>query len=155
MRRLATLIGAGGLVLLATACANEPRDVGFGASPPPVTSSAPSTEPELVPRPPEGGNEVPKGQVDVSALPEDYPRLVWLQGDDRTVGVHGQEGGCGKVSAAVTEQSAEKVRLHLTEKVPANSGPCTMDLRYPSLTVSLDQPLGDRTVVVTAETVQE
>jgi hypothetical protein len=162
MRHLAAkagTIGAGVLLLLGTACANSPDDqVGPGSGPslPRATSTSAPDLPSLPPgpppsTPPAGATAVPDAQVDASALPDGYPRMVWTEQDGRAVGAVAQEGGCGKASAEAPEQSADRVVVTLVETQPSQPQPCTMDLRYPTVNVSLDAPLGDRKVVLRAE----
>ncbi len=103
------------------------------------------------PDPPPRGRALPPAQVDSSALPPSYPRLVWTQDDGRPVGLYGQEGGCTHVHADLREQTPRLVRVALV-KIAAKSSPCTMDLRFPALAVQLDAPLGDRTVVLERQT---
>jgi len=56
------------------------------------------------------------------------------------------------VHADLREQTPRLIRVAVVE-VTTSSGPCTMDLRYPSLAVQLDAPLGDRTVVLERHTI--
>jgi hypothetical protein len=77
--------------------------------------------------------------------------LAWTEDDGDTLGVVAQEGGCGRSSVEVPEQTDAQVVVLMVETVPATPQMCTMDLRYPKLTAELDQPLGDRTVVLKAE----
>jgi hypothetical protein len=105
------------------------------------------------PAPPDGVQPLPSFQIDSSALPPGYPRLAWTQDEDRmVVGIYGQEGGCTHAHADLREQTSRLVRVAVVE-VTTSSGPCTMDLRYPSLAVQLDAPLGDRTVVLERHTI--
>ncbi|MFB9430801.1 hypothetical protein [Streptoalloteichus tenebrarius] len=140
-------------LVLVGACGEQRPEIGFGAPPAGGSSSTSATSepPDAdvpTPKPPGGGRALPQDRVDASALPDGYPRLVWLEGEDgKTLGAYGQEGGCGRVDAKVTEQTPQRVRILFTETVPT-SGPCTMDLRYPPRTVTLDAPLGDRQVVL-------
>lgn len=150
-----------GLALFGAACAAQPDHVGFGGQPhlqaptssemAPVSGDAPprteGARPDW-PAPPPGGTAVPAAQADASALPEGYPRLVWVQGDGRTVGAYGQEGGCTQVHSELREQTAQLVRIAFVE-VTMSPGPCTMDLRFRPLTVQLEAPLGERTVALT------
>jgi hypothetical protein len=76
---------------------------------------------------------------------------VWTEGDGRTVGLVAQEGGCGKAGVEIAEQTATSVVLIVFEATPAKPMMCTMDLRYPTFEVTLDQPLGDRSVVMKHE----
>ena len=150
-----------GLVLSGalTGCAGQPGNVGFGGYPPPPEGSASSTmiSPPAAgmrhawPGPPPGGSAVPAAQIDFTALPEGYPRLVWTEGDGRTVGATGQEGGCTQVHSELREQTSQHVRIAFVE-VTTSPGPCTMDLRYRPLTVQLDAPLAQRTVVLERQT---
>jgi hypothetical protein len=159
MRSLRTAVSAGVLLLLVTACANPQPQIGAGAgdpkpepqlsvsSSPAPTSSAPDVAPGEPP--PNGGVPVPLTKLDAAALPEDYPRSVWTEGDGTVIGVIGQEGGCSKVGVQVVEQSATSVHLELVETLPAEQQMCTMDIRFPPLTAKLDAPLAERTVVLT------
>lgn len=148
-----------------TACGAQPEDVGFGGQPsvqpqPPSAAvlSPPGSRPVPAqpgagvnpgwPGPPADGVEVPAGQVDAATLPEGYPRLVWTEDDGGVVGAIGQEGGCTQVHAELREQTPQLIRFAFVE-VTTSPGPCTMDLRFRPLTVQLDAPLGERTVVLT------
>lgn len=143
-----------------TGCAEPPEHVGFGGYP----SAAPqsSTTHTTIPPPaggvrrtwsgpPRGGSTVPAAQIDSTALPEGYPRLVWTENDGRTVGATGQEGGCARVHSELREQSSQRIRIAFVE-VTTSPGPCTMDLRYRPLTVRLDVPLAERVVVLERQT---
>ncbi len=141
-----------GLALFGAACAAQPDHVGFGGQPhlqaPHHRQATTSGEVAPWPAPPPGGTAVPAAQVDASALPEGYPRLVWIQGDGRTVGAYGQEGGCTQVHSELREQTPQLVRITFVE-VTMSPGPCTMDLRFRPLTRQLEAPLGERSVVLT------
>ncbi|HEY8373973.1 MAG TPA: hypothetical protein VIL00_14635 [Pseudonocardiaceae bacterium] len=163
MKRLVSTLIGGALVAVLAGCADE-GGVGFGGAPqveptttaPSSVTSEPAVMDPLMPQPPEGARALAEAQVDATALPEDYPRLVWTpEGDANAVGMYGREGGCGKVSAEVTEQTPKMVRVVLTETVPAKPQMCTMDLRFPPLTVQLDTPLGERVVVLEAKRVEQ
>lgn len=158
MRRLGATVAAAAIVLLAAACGQQ-EEVGFGGSPPttgtsddvPVsTRPIPSGEmPDpMNPAPPPGAQAVPAPKVDASALPEGYPRVVWTEGDGRAIGAYGvASGGCVEVRGEVAEQNAQRVVLRIIEHT-TSTGPCTMEIRYPPVTVKLAEPLGDRTVVL-------
>ncbi len=164
MRSLRTAVSAGALLLLVTACGSPQSQVGAGAGDPKpepqLSVSAPaeatSSAPDVAPGepPPNGGVPVPLAKVDAAALPEDYPRSVWTEGDGSVVGVIGQEGGCSKVGVQAVEQSATSVHLELVETLPAEQQMCTMDIRFPPLTAKLDAALGERTVVLTTKQVK-
>jgi hypothetical protein len=159
MKRLGTVVGAGVLLLLMSACANQPEDQNVSGERPTVTSesssepTSESTTPDRQPArtPPAGGTPVAATQLDTSTLPEGYPVLVWTEDDAGTVGVVAQEGGCGKASVEVPEQTETQVVVLMVETVPTSDQMCTMDLRYPKLTAELDQPLGSRQVVLKTE----
>jgi hypothetical protein len=162
MRSLGTALGAGVLFLLVTACANPTSSVGAGAGSGPELSTSASAPPSSDPNqiapgepPPNGGTPVPPEKVDATALPEDYPRSVWTEGDGAVIGVIGTEGGCSKVGVEVTEQSPTTVRVGLVETLPLADQMCTMDIRFPPLTAKLDAPLGDRKVVLTSRQQQK
>ncbi|MEU4802413.1 hypothetical protein [Actinosynnema sp. NPDC023587] len=160
MRSLGTAIGAGALLLTLVGCAStQPAlDAGNGGGPTLTTapSSPPSSEePEFESPVPPGGKEVPKAKLDATAVPEGSPRTAWTEGDGSTLGLIGQEGGCGKASVELTEQSAQAVKVVLVETTPKDAEVCTMDIRHPPLTVKLDAPLGERTVVLSVRQDQE
>ncbi|WP_436495870.1 hypothetical protein [Actinokineospora sp. HUAS TT18] len=130
-------------ILIALAgCGNRP----VGEAP---IATAPAAQPGV--NPPAQGTPVPDSRVDGSALPEGFPRKVWTESNGSALGVVAQEGGCGKASVEVTEQSASRVTLTLVETTPSEPRQCTMDIRFPELGVDLEKPLGDRTVVLRAE----
>jgi hypothetical protein len=160
MRHLGTVVGTGVLLLVISACGGaQHQGTGAGGGPtlPTATSpseSSPGVPPGIAPGevPPDGK---PVTKLDTSALTPEYPHTVWTQGDGRTVGVIAQEGGCGKASASVLEQSATAVKIELVETTPLTKQMCTMDIRFPPLTVQLSEPLGERTVVLTSRQEQK
>lgn len=145
-----------GAALLAAlvGCGDQREGVGFGGAPDAARPSPPTAPPSIPgnPVPPPGGTAIPAAQVDATALPDGHPRLVWTREDGRVVGVYGQEGGCSRVRADLLAQTATQIRIELVETIPT-TGPCTMDLRFPSLSVRLDEPLGQRTVLLERRTV--
>jgi hypothetical protein len=155
LRLAAVAVGAGALVLLG-ACGGEKsgsQNPPAGGEPtltivPPSEPSEPSEGPGV---PPADAVAVPGDQLDFAALPEGYPKQVWTVGDGRILVAKAQEGGCNRASAEVTEQTDARVVLTLVETQPAQPGMCTMDIRYPVVSVTLDEPLGDRTVTLRAE----
>lgn len=118
------------------------------------SEASPGVPPGVAPGeiPPDGK---PVTKLDTNALSSEYPRTVWTQGDGKTVGVIAQEGGCGKASASVLEQSATVVKIELVETLPLDKQACTMDIRFPPLTVQLSEPLGERTVALTSRQEQK
>lgn len=172
MRHLASAVLGIALLGALTACAERPTQVGFGGQPqqeqpavaehladPQQASGHPVSQGGVGgtvrgwPAPPAGARELPAGQIEASALPEGYPRLVWTEGEDRVLGLYGQEGGCTKVHPEVREQGPRAVRVALVE-VTYSLGPCTMDLRFPPLSAALDAPLGGRTVILERQTIE-
>jgi hypothetical protein len=141
------VFGASVLLALSAACGAQTAP---GSAPPPqseLPSESPTTEPSLPEGAPGGAKLVTKLQAD--KLPEGYPRKVWTEGDGSRVGVTAQEGGCGKASVEIADQqSPDKVVLTLIETTPATDMMCTMDMRYPVFTVTLNAPLSERSVVL-------
>ncbi|MET8761676.1 hypothetical protein [Lentzea sp. NPDC004782] len=160
MRHIGTVVGTGVLLLVISACGgarHQGTGAGGGPTLPTATSpseSSPGVPPGIAPGevPPDGK---PVTKLDTSALSPEYPHTVWTQGDGRTVGVIAQEGGCGKAGASVLEQSATAVKIELVETTPLTKQMCTMDIRFPPLTVQLSEPLGERTVVLTSRQEQK
>lgn len=158
MRRLGGTVLGAAAVLLAVACGQQ-EEVGFGGQPESGSSapgqgvsskpipSTPAPDP-VEPAPPQGATAVPAPKVDASGLPEGYPRVAWTEGDGTVVGAYGvASGGCVEVRGELAEQNPQRVVLRLAEKT-TSTGPCTMEIRYPPVTVKLTEPLGDRTVVL-------
>jgi hypothetical protein len=154
MRRVGRVLGGAVLLAALAGCADQPEGVGFGGAPDAAPLSSQTAPPPIpvTPTPPPGGAMIPATQVDATALPDGHPRLLWTREDGRVVGVYGQEGGCGQVRAELLAQTATQVRIELVETIPT-TGPCTMDLRFPPLSVQLDEPLGQRTVLLERRTV--
>ena len=156
MRHIGTVVGTGVLLLVISACGGaQNAGTGAGGGPTLPTATSPSEVPPGVAPgeiPPDGK---PVTKLDTNALSSEYPRTVWTQGDGKTVGVIAQEGGCGKASASVLEQSASMVKIELVETLPLDKQACTMDIRFPPLTVQLSEPLGERTVALTSRQEQK
>lgn len=141
-------MGAGILLLAVTACAEQQPEVGFGGQPPASSSAEQGPPASISPNPPEKRAGLPEKQVDATALPKGYPREVWTQRDGAVVAATGQEGGCGSVHAEISEQTPKRVGIVFVEETPKGADACTMDIRYQPVTVELDAPLGERTVVL-------
>lgn len=158
---MGTVVGTGVLLLVMTACGSAQLGSGSGSggnapSLPTSSSVVEPTEGGVAPGEiPPDGKPVALSKIDAAALHEDYPKTVWTEGDGRKVGLIGQEGGCGKASASVLEQTAASVKIEVLETLPLEKKMCTMDIRFPPLSVSLDAPLGDRTVVLTSRQEQK
>ncbi|MEV4314641.1 hypothetical protein [Actinocrispum sp. NPDC049592] len=73
---------------------------------------------------------------------------MWTEGDGSRIGLVAQEGGCSKASVEIAEQNEQHVVLNMVETSPAKEQMCTMDIRYPSFTVTLNAPLADRPVAL-------
>jgi hypothetical protein len=157
MRSLGTALGAGALLVALVGCSSqggiERSDAGGG---PVLTTESPtspteptSTEPEFDTPVPPGGKQVPKDKVDASLMPEGTPSVVWTEADGHVLGATGVEGGCSKASLELVKQDAQQVHVELVETTPSDTQACTMDIRYPPLSLKLDTPLGDRKVVLT------
>ena len=158
----AAAIGTGLLVLAAcgkavSTGANVPAD----SSSPSVTGSAPSSTTVVpptssAPSPPEGatpkagGPTVPPNQV-TYVTPEAVPDTVWQQDDGKTLVVMAEEGGCSKVDAQVTKQTADEVDITLLT-VATTQKICPQYIRNVPVAAHLDAPLGTRKVVLTLKT---
>ncbi|HVW40821.1 MAG TPA: hypothetical protein VHC18_05675 [Amycolatopsis sp.] len=154
------LAGIGIVLVTATACGERPTSTpagGGGAALP--TSSAPApTVPSMPNRPgssqaaPAGSTLVPPAQLDVAKLPVDYPREVYVTADGRALYLRAEEGGCGHAGAELREQTSAHVVVNLVETKSNLQGQmCTMDIRYPLVSVPLAAPLDRRTIVLLAE----
>lgn len=160
-------MGAGLVLIAATACAGPGTTGGQPASGPPARSgvSPPADGATTVPpgsaesqpsnppgRPkqvvPEGSVAVPAGQIDVTALPDGYPREVSASNGDTVLSITAEEGGCGHISAAAVEQTARRVVVQLTQTRGQADQMCPMHVRDITVTVTLSAPLGRRTVVL-------
>jgi hypothetical protein len=151
------LAGFGIVLVTATACGQRPDSVSSGAGPTPSSSatSSGSPTPDLPVRPgssqtpPQGSTVVPAAQVDSSRLPDDYPREVFVTADGKALYFRAEEGGCGRASAEVQQETAQQIVVNLRETQSTLQGQmCTMDIRYPLVSVPLSEPLGQRKVLL-------
>lgn len=146
MRYTTAVIGTGIALLAGTACATQ------DPSPPPGDGERPAAGAEQPaahqPPPPE---PVPPERVDATSLPASFPKDVGTSQRGRMLVIRAQEGGCGKASAELPQQNARQVTVNLVETKPGGNPMCTMDIRYPTLTVQLAQPLDERSVVLRHE----
>ncbi|MGH3449672.1 MAG: hypothetical protein ACRDQW_02895 [Haloechinothrix sp.] len=102
-----------------------------------------------VPAPAAGERQsVPARQIDGSALPKGYPREAVTHRNGRILEITAQESGCAQASAELVEENRREVTVLLVHTVPSGDVMCTMDIRYPTVSVELDEPLGARTVVL-------
>jgi hypothetical protein len=161
----AAVLGTGLLVMAAcgkavSSGANVPAD----SSSPSITGSAPtSTAPPPGSGAPTGaptsdagtppkasGPTVPPNQVTYVA-PEAVPETVWQQDDGKTLVVMAEEGGCSKVDAQVTKQTADEVDITLLT-VATTQKICPQYIRNVPVAAHLDAPLGTRKVVLAMKT---
>ncbi|SEF34628.1 hypothetical protein SAMN05421837_107486 [Amycolatopsis pretoriensis] len=165
MRYSAKVVGTGAFLLMATACADQdmptsqPAAGGDSAAPTgsvstspteSVLPTSPSANPPGKPRltVPEGSTPVPPDKVDAAALPKDYPREVWTANGGTILNIRAQEGGCGHALGEATQQAGDRVVVNLSETKAQTGQMCTMDIRYPVISVALAAPLDQRTVVL-------
>ncbi len=153
-----------GAVLLGGAACAEQADRaeagGPGGSGDGSARSAPSSQELSRSAPPDqkppDAQPLPTDRIDGSALPDGHPVEVGVADGGRTLRVVGMEGGCGKASAELTDAGQKRVTVTLVETKPADPDTmCTMDMRYPPLTVELDTPLDERAVVLEHRSEQE
>ena len=161
-------VSVGVVVLLVAACdgpqprgSNEPGG-SAGSSMPPTTERArpggsgsavaPKIEPSELPGDARvvEGTPLPPERIDGTALPRNYPRKVHVTGDGTSLAIVAKEGGCGKAAAEVVGQTAREVTVVLVETMPEGQVACTMEVRFPTVTVELAEPLGKREVVLRA-----
>ncbi|MET7994110.1 hypothetical protein ABZU76_24770 [Amycolatopsis sp. NPDC005232] len=162
MRYLTKLVGTGLILATVTACgaqgtmATNPASGGDSVAPSGSISTSPSPVPKPLPNPPgkprlevpEGSTPVPADQVDAKALPPGFPHEVYTANGGTIINVRAEEGGCGHALGEAIEQTAQHVVLDLSETKAQTGQMCTMDLRYPYISVALAAPLGERTVVL-------
>ncbi len=107
---------------------------------------------------PSGVSEVPAQQVDASALPSyfEYGNRVWaFDGGFSLQFFASASSACTGVRARVVDQAANSVKI-LVEPLDAPQGgrpddqPCAMVMTPQAVTVTLDTPLQDRKVVLSA-----
>jgi hypothetical protein len=129
-------------------------------TPPAPTSSSPSGGGDV----PVGATRVPAGQVDASGLPSYYAHRgeVWVYDGGRSLRTFAMaSSGCTDAEAVVSDQSASEVRITLRAlpQPPGNrpgrpdgndGGVCAQVLTPRPVTVTLAEPLGDRTVQLQA-----
>ncbi|WP_072480452.1 hypothetical protein [Amycolatopsis australiensis] len=150
------MAGTAALLLMATACAGHDRPTGTPAGSVPASPTqpglptSPSANPPGKPRltVPEGSTPVPADKIDATALPASYPREVWTGNGGTVLDIRAQEGGCGHALGEAAEQTADHVVVDLSETKAQTGQMCTMDIRYPVISVPLAAPLDGRTVVL-------
>ncbi|GHF64713.1 hypothetical protein GCM10017566_42760 [Amycolatopsis bartoniae] len=147
------LAGIGIVLVTATACGQRPETVSPGAAPAPPASVTPSpalpVQPGSAQTPPAGSAVVPPAQVDASKLPQDYSHEVYVTADGKALYFRAEEGGCGRATAEVQQENAQQIVVNLRETQSTMQGRmCTMDIRYPLVSVPLSEPLGQRKVIL-------
>ena len=66
----------------------------------------------------------------------------------KILNIRAQEGGCGHALGEATEQTGDRVVVNLSETKAQTGQMCTMDIRYPVISVALAAPLDQRKVVL-------
>lgn len=107
---------------------------------------------------PPGVSEVPAARVDASALPSfvEYGNRVWVFNDGFSLQFFASAStACTGVEARVVDQSPDTVKIVVRPMDAPQGGrpddqPCAMVMTPQAVTVTLDQPLRDRTVVLSA-----
>lgn len=143
------------LVLAGCARGGPAADRVTGPGPTPPTPSSASTTPAptdggplptaITPVAPGAPMTINRAQVDDAAVPGGYrePATVDLAGT--TVTLVG--GGCDAVRAQVLEQDGTHVAVALVHTV-THPGPCTSGATAVPVSVTLSEPLGTRTLVL-------
>lgn len=171
MRCVAKFVGAGLVLFAVTACGGQSDTAapaaGGGALP--TSSSAPAAPPssdvstptpsQLQPgnppgRPkqvvPVGSEPVPIEQIDASGLPAGYPHDVTSSNGGTVLSLLTEEGGCAHMSAAPVAQDAKQVVVNFTRTKAQAGQMCPQYIRDVTISVTLDAPLAQRTLVLKA-----
>jgi hypothetical protein len=107
---------------------------------------------------PAGVTEVPSSQVEASALPTyfEYGNRVWMYDGGFSLQLFAAaSSSCTDAEAVVVDQSADTVKILVRPLASPqggrpDDGACTMVMTPKPVTVTLDTPLQDRTVVLSA-----
>lgn len=147
------LAGVGFVLVTAAACGQPAGNVqpgaGGGQATPPASDTSTLPVKPGAQQPPQGSKALPATQLDVTKLPADYPHEVFVTADGKALYFRAEEGGCGRAAAEVAQQDAQQVVVNVTEHQSAQKGQmCTMDIRYPLISVPLADPLGSRKVIL-------
>ena len=124
----------------------------------PVSGEPPVTIGPDGPVVPPGVTEVPAAQVDATALPQyvEFGNKVWQYNDGFSLQMFAAAtSGCAGVEAFVADQSADAVKIIVRSlDQPQGGRPddsvCTQVMTPVPVTVTLDQPLRDRMVLLSA-----
>ncbi|WP_018684713.1 hypothetical protein [Actinokineospora enzanensis] len=126
----------------------------------PVPTKAPapqlSVQPDGKITAPEGFHELPAAQVDAKALPDSYQeRRVWASADGKSLQLIAiARDACAGIDASVAQATDAMVTVVLAPQTSPQGGPeggkvCATVLTPRAVEIPLDQPVGDRKVVVT------
>lgn len=107
---------------------------------------------------PAGVTEVPAAQVDASALPNyfEFGDKVWQFDEGRSLQLFAAaSSSCTDAEAVVVDQSPDSVKiivrpLDQPQGGRPDDGVCTMVMTPKPVTVTLDEPLGDRRVLLSS-----
>ncbi len=124
----------------------------------PVSGEPPVTIGPDGPVVPAGVTEVPAAQVDATALPQyvEFGNKVWQYNDGFALQLFGSaSSGCSGAEAVVVDQSADAVKIVVRPlDQPLGGRPddsmCTQGMTPVPVTVTLEQPLRDRKVLLSA-----
>lgn len=105
---------------------------------------------------PPGVTQVPAAQIDAGALPVYYEHRgeVWVSEDGRTLQMFAAaSSGCSEAEAVVLDQSPADIKITL-RPLPSppggrpDDGVCTAVITPKLVSVGLDEPLGDRKILL-------
>jgi hypothetical protein len=136
----------------------EPTPPASGKPQDPSGGQAPVTIGPNGPVVPPGVTEVPASQVDASALPNyvEYGNRVWaFNGGFSLQFFASASTACAGLEARVVDQASDTVKILVQPMDMPQGGrpddqPCAMVMTPQVVTVTLDTPLQDRTVVLSA-----
>jgi len=129
----------------------KPRDPSTGEPPVTIGPSGPVV--------PDGVTEVPASQIDASAVVtySEYGKRVWMFDGGFSLQLFADAtSSCGDVQAIVTDQAADSVTIEVRPvDQPQGGGPdddkiCASVMTPKPVTVTLDTPLQDRRIVLSA-----
>lgn len=151
MRHLGAALLAAGALALVAGCGSQVVESAISASS--TLSIAPTSGGPFMggPKLPAGTTPVSGSRVNVTELPAGFPREVWTTGDGATLGLYGEQGGCDTISAQVVAQTSTQVTvrlLQIQQKPAGRMAGCPMYEMVKPLSVTLAQPLGNRTVLL-------
>lgn len=128
-------------------------------SPPPTKPQNPPDEPSVTIENydfvvPPGVTAVPAWQIEGAALPDDYNEYrdrAWVHEDGFTLElVAFANSGCSGAEAVLVDQSADAVKVLLRPRDSGGNNECTAVMTPRVVVVTLDQPLQDRKILLSA-----